>query len=211
MSEQQRPKFLAMLAEQDRVAEAPRRVEMALRDRVRSKQKPEAAVVAAGWFRWRAFWAGAAMAAAVGLAVAAWMRPQQQSVAPVTEQARAMVPATEPKTIAPVAVQGTEETAPAASVEKLMSAAKPRVRKPAPVVREQEPRSFYSISYASPELLANAQIVRVRIPSSALMQFGLPMSAYRSSGGQVEADVIYTEDGVARAIRFVPQQEFRKE
>lgn len=201
----ERPKFLAMLAERDQAAEAPRRVEMALRERVRSKQRVESPA-AAGWFRWRSFWAGAAVAAAFGLAVAVWMRPEPRGP---EEQARtAVAPLPEEEAAAPpvVAVQGTEESAPAANVEKLMAAAKPRVRRAVPQAQggKQQPRSFYSISYASPELLANAQIVRVRIPRSALLQFGLPMSAYRPTGGQVEADVIFTEDGVARAIRFVP-------
>ncbi|BDC50599.1 hypothetical protein F183_A29150 [Bryobacterales bacterium F-183] len=206
---EQRPKFLAMLAEEDRLAEAPRRVEIALRERVRAKQA--AVAPASGWFRWRSFWAGAAMAAAAAAAIVVWMRPAAQTAVPAAPSVANVV-------AAPVVVAGTEESAPAVNVEKLMaasSAPKPMVRrksaaKAATEGAEQGSRSFYSISYASPELLANAQIVRVRIPSSALMQFGLPMSAYRSSGGQVEADVIYTEDGIARAIRFVPQ-EFRKE
>lgn len=202
---ERRPKFLAALAEQDRLADAPRSVELALRERVRAKRKQEPEK----WFRWRSFWAGAAMAAAAAVAVAIWLRPGP----PAQPSIEAVAPV--------VTVTGTEESAPAVSVDKLMAASSPsarpagraktRLRQPSRMVAGGERvRSFYAISYASPELLANAQIVRVRIPSSALVQFGLPMSAYRPSGGQVEADVIYTEDGVARAIRFVPQ-EFRKE
>ena len=48
----------------------------------------------------------------------------------------------------------------------------------------------------------NAQVVRVEMPRSALVSFGLPMNMERS-GERVKADVLLGEDGVARAIRFV--------
>jgi hypothetical protein len=46
------------------------------------------------------------------------------------------------------------------------------------------------------------QIVRVDMPRSALMSFGLPMNMERG-GGRVKADVVVGNDGLARAIRFV--------
>jgi hypothetical protein len=46
------------------------------------------------------------------------------------------------------------------------------------------------------------QIVRVEMPRSALMSFGLPMNMERG-GGRVKADVVVGNDGFARAIRFV--------
>ena len=47
-----------------------------------------------------------------------------------------------------------------------------------------------------------AQIIRVSVPSSDMVQFGLPV---RLDAGpeRVTADVVLGEDGVARAIRFV--------
>lgn|GEM_PF-397787 len=45
-------------------------------------------------------------------------------------------------------------------------------------------------------------MVRVELPRSALARFGLPVNAEQSSG-RVKADVLFGEDGVARAIRFV--------
>jgi hypothetical protein len=44
--------------------------------------------------------------------------------------------------------------------------------------------------------------VRVEMPRSALMSFGLPMNMERG-GGRVKADVVVGNDGFARAIRFV--------
>ena len=46
------------------------------------------------------------------------------------------------------------------------------------------------------------QIVRVEMPRSALVSFGLPMNMERG-GGLVKADVVVGNDGFARAIRFV--------
>lgn len=46
------------------------------------------------------------------------------------------------------------------------------------------------------------QIVRVELPRSALVSFGLPMNFDRADQ-QIKADVLVGNDGVARAIRFV--------
>lgn len=46
------------------------------------------------------------------------------------------------------------------------------------------------------------QVIRVQIPRSALVSFGLPMNAERSEQ-PVKADLLVGEDGLARAIRFV--------
>lgn len=45
-------------------------------------------------------------------------------------------------------------------------------------------------------------MVRVELPRSALVRFGLPMNVERASE-RVTADVLLGEDGIARAIRFV--------
>lgn len=46
------------------------------------------------------------------------------------------------------------------------------------------------------------QVMRVELPRSALVSFGLPMNVERANE-RVKADVLMGEDGVARAIRFV--------
>ena len=50
--------------------------------------------------------------------------------------------------------------------------------------------------------LDSGQLVRVELPRSALMSFGLPMNMERASE-RIKADVVVGEDGLARAIRFV--------
>jgi hypothetical protein len=48
----------------------------------------------------------------------------------------------------------------------------------------------------------SGQVVRVELPRSALMSFGLPMDMDRA-GERIKADVVVGNDGLARAIRFV--------
>lgn len=45
-------------------------------------------------------------------------------------------------------------------------------------------------------------LVRVEVPRSALASFGLPVNT-EAPGGNVKADVLMGQDGIARAIRFV--------
>lgn len=48
----------------------------------------------------------------------------------------------------------------------------------------------------------SGHIVRVELPRSALASFGLPVNTERNSE-RVKADVLFGDDGIARAIRFV--------
>jgi hypothetical protein len=45
-------------------------------------------------------------------------------------------------------------------------------------------------------------IVRMKVPRSALIAFGVPMNMERA-GELITADVMIGDDGLARAIRFV--------
>lgn len=50
--------------------------------------------------------------------------------------------------------------------------------------------------------LDSGQVMRVELPRSALMSFGLPMNMERANE-RIKADVVVGSDGLARAIRFV--------
>lgn len=50
--------------------------------------------------------------------------------------------------------------------------------------------------------LDGGQVMRVELPRSALMSFGLPMDMERANE-RIKADVVVGNDGLARAIRFV--------
>jgi ferric-dicitrate binding protein FerR (iron transport regulator) len=45
--------------------------------------------------------------------------------------------------------------------------------------------------------------VRIEVPATALVSFGLAPTDFREGDGKVQADVLIGEDGLARAIRFV--------
>jgi hypothetical protein len=55
-------------------------------------------------------------------------------------------------------------------------------------------------SYLQP--FDGGQVVRIRLPRSALMNYGLPVDPLRADEA-VKADVVIGNDGMARAIRFV--------
>lgn len=50
--------------------------------------------------------------------------------------------------------------------------------------------------------LESARVVRIKVPRSTLVSFGLPMNAERA-GELVKAEVVLGDDGLARAIRFI--------
>ncbi len=62
---------------------------------------------------------------------------------------------------------------------------------------------FFPVGYGSaPSLGDGGQLVRVEMPRSALVAFGLPMNVNRYDE-KVKADVLFGADGMAHAIRFV--------
>ena len=62
---------------------------------------------------------------------------------------------------------------------------------------------FFTVGDTSAMSLADGgQLVRVQLPRSALMRFGLPVNMDRANE-RVKADVLLGSDGIARAIRFV--------
>jgi hypothetical protein len=61
---------------------------------------------------------------------------------------------------------------------------------------------FIPLTYGNPDLGADAQMVRVELPRSAMASFGLPVNMDRADQ-RVKADVLLGADGLARAIRFV--------
>jgi hypothetical protein len=75
---------------------------------------------------------------------------------------------------------------------------------PAEAGRPQEVATeFIPLGQGAPYTqVEEGHIVRVELPRSALVSFGLPVNA-EAPQGRVKADVLLGHDGVARAIRFV--------
>ena len=62
---------------------------------------------------------------------------------------------------------------------------------------------YFPISYGSyMQPLDSGQVVRIKLPRSALINYGLPVDPLRADEA-IKADVVIGNDGMARAIRFV--------
>jgi len=67
----------------------------------------------------------------------------------------------------------------------------------------EEKTDFVSVNYEDSQTpMESGQVIRVRMPRSALARFGLPVNLEQADV-PVKADVLVGDDGLARAIRFV--------
>ena len=62
---------------------------------------------------------------------------------------------------------------------------------------------FVPTKFASEQPLEAVRVVRVSLPGSALPNYGLPPDTAANAGGEVTADLLLGQDGIARAIRIV--------
>jgi hypothetical protein len=160
----------------------------------------------AGRLRRRAY-VGIAASVVLALAGLAWFRwsrltedpggrpeisAQRQPAAPVRAEARDTTAGSEP------APGGRSSTRTAAEGLQAARPAGLQRGRPAEIATD-----FIPLTYA-PELsvLESAQLVRVRLPRSAMTALGLPFNP-ELAGTPVTAQVLIGQDGVARAIRFV--------
>jgi hypothetical protein len=114
-----------------------------------------------------------------------------------------LVPAAPKVAVAPPVLLVQPVTAAAAVPEpqKRVSARRPEKA----LGRNPEPDEGRFIPLPEAARLSPAEsldVVRVKMPRSAMMRFGLPVSAERA-WEPVKADVVFGQDGMARAIRFV--------
>jgi hypothetical protein len=164
--------------------QAPARVEERLREAFR--QQPEPARRGWGWLKIAA--AGAIAAAAI-----LWIKlPSPPPVAPPLPPAPAHVAVVQAP--APVESIVTTKTRQANRLPHL-----PR-RRPAPTEIATEFLPVAQDDGWTPR--DGGRLVRVKLPRSALGVFGLPVDEERAPE-RVQADVMLSNDGVLRAIRFV--------
>ena len=181
---------LRALATRDAEERAPDRVEAALLTYFRGRSRGALGGVRKG--KWVAAAAGVCLIAA-GLAV--WSRNPPQRV-------RRSRPAVTAPAMPPTSRSiGRME----AAARKGASVAAPK-RESAAFARDSY-AGFIPLPYgegAAP-LGGSRQIVRVEVARSALASMGFPV-ADAAPGSYVQADVLIGEDGIARAIRFEPQE-----
>jgi hypothetical protein len=173
---------LAGWAEASRGEQAPARVEEALLSAYRRNSD--------GGRRWRG-----------------WI-PAAGSVAAALVLAKLFTPAAPP--VAPVAPPKVEAVATVVAAPPVIAPDPPENRAPRRVARRVRPQSprpaeigFLPVAQRDGWTpFDGGRLVRVGLPRTALRAFGLPMAEERASE-QVQADVMLSNDGLVRAIRFV--------
>ena len=72
-----------------------------------------------------------------------------------------------------------------------------------PTADEEIATNYQPLTYlAEASASESEQVVRIRIPRSSLVRFGMPVNPERADE-LVKADVVVGDDGLARAIRVV--------
>jgi len=181
MRSQDLQKMLAALRDDVQPSQAPPHLEAALRAAFRAQVKP----------RRRPQWIGWAMAAAAAMVVAAgvgttWMpKPVPRPPYPPAPMAKAPDPLPAPPLVARRVVK--------------------RAPRPRLVQLQQEEVTTQFLPLDDTLHLApieSGQVLRVQVPRATLVRFGLPVNQERMMD-RIPADVVFGQDGIARAIRFV--------
>jgi hypothetical protein len=176
MGDEHVARALQALAEHDRALEAPPEVEARLRKEFRLRRLTRTGQRAA-------LWAGLA-AAAVAISAIVLDRPPQPAPAP-------------PVAVAPPR-QDIESQAPAPP----RAVTKTAKRAPAPHAPPQEVfTDFFPLMNPAPPF-ERGQMLRVTVPAAAMQTVGLPVREDHLAD-PVQADVLLSEEGLPRAIRFV--------
>ena len=181
MSMQDLEKMLAALRQESQSAQAPPRVEQALRDAFRAQAKRRRG---AGWMPW-AVAAAVAVVAAAGLGSLSMPRPVPPPPLPAAPMA---------KTPDPLPM-------PVAAAKRIVKRAPRRTAAPQP--QEEVATRFLPLDdtlHLTP--IESGQVLRVEVPRATLVRFGLPVNQDRMME-RIPADVVFGQDGIARAIRFV--------
>lgn len=203
---------LRHIASLDAQEQAPARVEASLIAAFRERHStslPVPVIAPAASRRWLYIAAGLAAAAVIAILISliATQTRIAETAAPQEARTHKETPA------------GVQAPSPAPSPEKHLVSADPKrgVRpikpaikskptapdKKAPTAEVEIATDFFPlVNRESLNQLDSGQLVRVELPRSALMSFGLPMNMERA-GERIKADVVVGEDGLARAIRFV--------
>ena len=115
------------------------------------------------------------------------VKPVNEAVAPSTSDESK----TEPENIAATASRGDQSRRTKQRRQRLES-------RSSEVATDFLPLTFVEDSSAP----QSGHVVRMKVPRSALIAFGVPMNMERA-GELITADVVIGDDGLARAIRFV--------
>ncbi len=189
-NEKRLSRVVAAVVEEDSQRVAPVAVEQNLLAEFRKQR--------AGSKRLGTWWVQAgigAVAAALIVAAAVGLRrtPEQRTV---------QIKPPEAHVTSPVAPAVREVPMPRVPTLRASRRKAPRKATSAPVIAQREVMTEFIPIVYDPEPIERGQIVRIRLPSSALATLGLPVNEEHSNE-TILADVLLGEDGLARAVRFV--------
>jgi hypothetical protein len=179
---------LNALKEVMRNVAAPERVETALIAAFREHDRVAPRSRSVAWPRWAL---AAGIAAAVLVAVTTGLFRYQPAPSPPPASVAATPPVAAPL---PAALPKAAPVWPKRAVGEVP---------PPPAEPDEIATDFIPVTHpATWQPGTSGQILRVRLPRTSLASFGLPMNTDLAAE-PVRADVIVSQDGVVRAIRFV--------
>lgn len=192
---------LQLLAEEMASLNAPPEIEQKLRQAFRAQN-----VVVPIWRRRAPYWLAAGIAAVLLIAISVIAlrsrteKPNQITVGQIEQpQIKEQRIVQEPKVDQPQPKQQQE----LAQKPRRPAARRAQNSEVANHVTREIATDFMPLGYLNPATLQDGgQIIRVELPRSTLMNFGLPVNMDRYHE-KVKADVFIGVDGLAHAIRFV--------
>jgi hypothetical protein len=208
---------LRSLAASDALREAPASAEAALREAFRKQSSASIAPAAheKQGLPFRLRWvAAAAAAAALMIFALSASRMEQPPSNDIQASDHKPAPPEKKEKSPPEPENKPEQKAPPKKKRLVLLQAQLNSKKPVKKKAEPDARGstgtgdeiatrFLPLAPAgSLDQMDGGQLVRVEMPRSALVSFGLPMNVERANE-RIKADVLIGNDGVARAIRFV--------
>lgn len=193
------------LAEQ----EAPARVEAALLAALRAQRypAPPSPSITTGWLSWR--WAAMAVALLLVLGLAGLVGMKFSGTEQPQEALRLPVPPTIPTPPVPISVETTALEVAPVRVTARRAPLRGLVRE-APAPPRDAPAPFYSlVEEGQMAPLESGRIVRIEVPPAALIKWGVPLTETTLTQ-PMQADLLLGQDGLARAIRFVPNSQLTR-
>jgi len=187
---------LRLLAEEMESLNAPPEIEQKLRETFRARK-----VVRPVWRRSRSYWIAAVAAMILMVISVIALRSRTDPPKPITAE-RVEQPQIKQQ---PIITPKIDEPEPQQIAQKPRRPAKrqPANSEVANHVNREIATDFMPLGYLNPATLQDGgQIIRVEVPRSALVNFGLPVNMNRYHE-KVKADVLLGVDGMAHAIRFV--------
>jgi hypothetical protein len=197
---------LAALREASSSSKASEHVETALRQAFRAQHQAPTALKSVRSRRYA--WIAGALAASLAMAAAIRLSRAPVVTAPEAPVIAKAPPAHASKVaeVLPPVRREPKQMAPRARVTKPRPRPAPQVASARAPARREVATDFFAIPYAPAMTQADyGQVIRVNVPATSMRTFGLPVSEERMFD-RVQADVLMGDDGIARAIRFVRQQ-----